>query len=128
MAAAAAAMAATRPKTEVASTKRAEPEEELPWFARLVNHVLTPGSSHTSAMWVAFNVIIGILGGVWLMFVIAFPDNIHVWIFGGLFVGLCITTNWFMSEIFAAKEDFESQQKKEAANKAPEAVEDKKNQ
>lgn len=80
----------------------------LPLLARLVNHLLTPGSSLTTGTWTAFNVIMGMLFGVWLTFVISMPDNVHVWVFGGLFTGLAITTNWFMKEVFAAKQDFVS--------------------
>lgn len=85
--------------------------EEVPFFSRLVNHFLTPGSALTSGVWTLFNSIIFVLGLVWLIFVVSMPDNIHVWIFGGLFLGLALSTNWFFSQVFEAKLDYDSQQK-----------------
>jgi hypothetical protein len=123
----------------VAAPPKAEEEklEDLPWFARVVNHILTPGSALTKDVWLAFNLIVAGTFMCWLIFLVLMPDSIHVWIFGALCVGLAISTNWFMKEVFAAKEDFESQkarEKEEAAAKAlaegsstPPAEEDKKN-
>lgn len=89
--------------------------EELPMLARMLNHLLTPGSSLTSSVWTAFNVIMVWLFACWLLFVFSFPDNIHVWAFFVLGVGLLLTTNWFMSEIFKAGLDYDSTKKAEAA-------------
>jgi hypothetical protein len=104
MAAAAAAVTATKP-------------EDLPWYARLVDHVLTPGSSLTTGVWATFNAIIGALYVIWLSFFVSFPDNVHVWVFFFLLTGLAITTNYFMKEVFAAGMDFESTKKEDAAKK-----------
>ena len=66
---------------------------------------------------------------------INFPDSIHTWVFFGLLTDLAITTNWFLKEIFAAGEDFESRKARgetdpkkndDAAPSAAAAVEDKK--
>lgn len=84
--------------------------EQLSWIARLINHVLTPGSSLTLVTWVVFNCIMGLLFLVWLSFAIAFPRNIHVWVFGILGLGLAGSTNWLMRIIFREHLDFSSQQ------------------
>jgi hypothetical protein len=91
----------------------AQEEENLPLMARLVNHLMTPGSSHSSTMWTIFNGIILSLFVIWGMFVASMPTNIHVWVFGFFLVGLAITTNMFMNAIFEAKEDFVSRQERE---------------
>jgi hypothetical protein len=95
-------------------------DEELPWLARVVQHILTPGSSHTSGMWLLMNVLIFCLFLVWIIFLFNFPLNIHVWVFGTLLLGLAVTTNIFMKEVFAAKLDFDSRQKAEGAEQATE--------
>lgn len=105
----------------LALTKEEPTEEELPMVARLLNHFLTPGSSLTSSVWTIFNVIMLWLFACWLLFVYSFPDNIHVWAFFVLGVGLLITTNWFMSEIFKAGLDYDSTKKAEANKKSIEA-------
>jgi hypothetical protein len=111
------ALAVTESAPPPATLTPAEPtEEELPIVARLLNHFLTPGSSLTSSVWTIFNVIMLWLFACWLLFVFSFPDNIHVWAFFVLGVGLLVTTNWFMSEIFKAGLDYDST-KKAAANK-----------
>lgn len=97
---------------ERGSVATATPPEELPFLAKMINHIMTPGSSLTSSVWVAFNFIMVWLFLCWLLFVFSFPDNIHVWAFGILGLGLTITTNWFMSEIFKAGLDFDTQSKK----------------
>lgn len=88
-------------------------EENLPFLARVLNHILTPGSSLTPFMWVTFNVIMAGLFAVWLMFLYAMPANIHVWSFGFLGLGLGLSTNWFMSLIFSSGLDFASQQQQQ---------------
>jgi len=103
--------------------------EELPWFARAVNHIMTPGSSLTSSVWTLFNCLIAALFGVWFIFFVNFPTNPHVWVFFGLATGLAITTNIFFKEIFAAGHDFDSMQaKKDSDGAAAAQVEDKKSQ
>ena len=96
-----------RPK--VGDTPAEEPEGVA---VKMINHLMTPGSSLTSTVWTAFNVIMVMLGMIWLVFLFNFPTNTHVLIFGGLFLGLFGSTNWFFSEIFNAKEDFESQKER----------------
>lgn len=88
----------------------ADEKEALPLVARIVNHLLTPGSSLTSSVWTAFNIIMIWLFLCWLLFLFSFPTSIHVWAFGILGLGLLVSTNWFMSEIFKAGLDFDSQQ------------------
>lgn len=95
-------MSSLRPKVD-------DPKSEEPPLAmRVVNHLLTPGSSLTSTVWTAFNAIMLVLGVIWIVFLFNFPTNPHVLVFGGLFLGLLASTNWFFKEIFDAKEDFES--------------------
>ena len=99
-------------------------EEEKP-HRPSANHLLTPGSSLTSSVWTAFNVIMVWLFVCWLLFLFSFPTSIHVWAFGILGLGLLISTNWFMSEIFKAGLDFDSQQaakQQDGGKKAVEAV------
>ena len=102
--------------------------EELPWFAKAVNHVMTPGSSLTTTVWTLFNCLIAMLFGVWLIFAFQFPDSIHVWIFLALGVGLAFSTNIFFREVFAAGHDFASTEaaKKEGAEGDAKPLEDKK--
>jgi hypothetical protein len=95
------------------SSISASAQEDLPLLARIINHVLTPGSSLTSTVWVSFNVIMVMLALIWLMFVVSMPDNVHVWSFGFLGAGLAATTNWFMYEIFKSGDDFHSRKAKE---------------
>ncbi|EPY27446.1 hypothetical protein STCU_05747 [Strigomonas culicis] len=90
-----------------------EQEEETPLLARLVNHLLTPGSSLTPLMWAIFNVIMFGLFMVWCSFVYSVPHNIHVWIFGVLGLGLALSTNWLMYILFTSGLDFASLQEKE---------------
>lgn len=90
--------------------QQATEEQNLPFLARVVNHLLTPGSSLNPIMWIAFNVIMLALFGIWLMFVYAMPKNIHVWAFGFLGLGLAASTNWLMKLIFSEGLDFNSQQ------------------
>ncbi|CAD2215126.1 hypothetical protein ADEAN_000257900 [Angomonas deanei] len=97
-----------------------EPEEELPFLARAFNFILTPGSSLTPVMWIIFNVIMLGLFFIWCTFVKEMPDNIHVWAFGVLGLGLCISTNWMMKLVFSAGLDFGSQQEKEKEEKEKE--------
>ncbi|CAJ1008223.1 putative ER protein Pkr1 [Leishmania naiffi] len=92
-------------------------EENLPFLARVINHVLTPGSSLSPIVWISFNIVMLGLFGVWLMFVVAMPKNIHVWAFGFLGVGLTASTNWLMKIIFSSGLDFASQQQREAVVK-----------
>lgn len=84
--------------------------EELTWIARLINHLLTPGSSLTLLTWVVFNCIMGALFLVWLSFAVVFPHNVHVWVFGFLGLGLAGSTNWLLRIIFREHLDFSSQQ------------------
>lgn len=110
----------------VARKAREAAAEPDPWYMQLIHHILTPGSSLTSGIWTLFNVLIGLLALVWIMFAVNFPTSVHVWVFLGLLVGLALSTNWFMKEIFAAKEDFHSQQARkelEEKNKKRDAVE-----
>ena len=107
--------------TSVSGKQKKSEEESLPLVARIINHVLTPGSSLTTTVWASFNVIMAMLFCCWLLFVFSFPDNIHVWAFGLLGGGLLATTNWFMYEIFSAKEDFASLQLKKQKEEAAEA-------
>ncbi|KAH9601283.1 V-type ATPase assembly factor Pkr1 [Trypanosoma melophagium] len=86
-------------------------ESELPWFARLINHVLTPGSALSPTVWMAFNVVMFALFFSWLMLVVAIPDNIHVWAFGFLGAGLAFSTNWCFREVFARGLDAEIETK-----------------
>ncbi|ORC88900.1 uncharacterized protein TM35_000141110 [Trypanosoma theileri] len=86
-------------------------DSELPWFARLVNHVLTPGSALSPTVWIAFNVVMFALFFSWMMIVIAMPDNIHVWAFGFLGAGLAFSTNWFFKELFGRGLDTEIEKK-----------------
>jgi hypothetical protein len=92
--------------------EKEEAEEQLPLAARVINHILTPGSSLTVTVWISFNLIMAVLFLIWLMFVVSFPDDLNVWIFGVLGAGLLGSTNWFMYEVFNAKEDFASLQAK----------------
>ncbi|GET88231.1 hypothetical protein, conserved [Leishmania tarentolae] len=92
-------------------------EESLPILARMINHLLTPGSSLSPIVWISFNLIMLALFGVWLMFVFAMHDNIHVWAFGFLGLGLTASTNWLMKIIFSSGLDFASQQKLETVEK-----------
>ncbi|KAK7197218.1 hypothetical protein NESM_000667600 [Novymonas esmeraldas] len=100
-------------------------EESLPFLARMINHLLTPGSSLTPLVWIGFNLVMLALFGVWLMFVVAMPKNIHVWAFGFLGLGLTASTNWLMKIIFSSGLDFASQQQREA--EASKEIGDKKN-
>lgn len=99
------------------SSTVAETSDNLPFLANVLNHLLTPGSSLTSSVWTAFNVIMAWLFACWLLFLFSFPTNIHVWAFGILGLGLLLSTNWFMNEIFKAGLDYESTQKKEQQGK-----------
>jgi uncharacterized iron-regulated membrane protein len=113
--------------TAVAKPTTAPKEEPLPWYGALVNHLLTPGSSLTTGVWNLFNLLIGGVFLVWLMFFAAFPTSIHVWVFFALLVGLAVSTNWFMKEIFNAKEDFVSVQERKAKEEAEKAKEEPRN-
>ncbi|CCW64506.1 unnamed protein product [Phytomonas sp. EM1] len=84
--------------------------EELPLLARIINHILTPGSSLTPFMWISFNVIMCGLFLLWLLFVISMPTCIHVWVFGFLGLGLTLSTNWFMKIVFSSGMNFAPQQ------------------
>ncbi|KAG5480081.1 hypothetical protein LSCM1_06508 [Leishmania martiniquensis] len=89
-------------------------EESLPVLARMINHLLTPGSSLSPIVWISFNLVMLALFGVWLMFVFAMPKSIHVWAFGFLGLGLTASTNWLMKIIFSSGLDFASQQRSDA--------------
>ncbi|KAG8342818.1 hypothetical protein TRVL_06354 [Trypanosoma vivax] len=76
------------------------PEEAgLPWVARVINHILTPGSALSPVVCVTFNVVMGALFFCWLCLVISMPWNIHLWVFGLLGLGLAISTNWLFKEL-----------------------------
>lgn len=77
----------------------------MPWLARLVNHVLTPGSALSPAVWITFNVVMAALFACWLSLVFAMPDNVHIWAFGFLGAGLAFSTNWLFKEIFSRESD-----------------------
>lgn len=100
-----------------AATAPGASEESLPFLARMINHLLTPGSSLTPIVWISFNLIMLALFGVWLMFVMSMPTNVHVWAFGFLGLGLTASTNWLMKIIFSSGLDFASQQQREADEK-----------
>ncbi|KPI83003.1 hypothetical protein ABL78_7976 [Leptomonas seymouri] len=87
-------------------------------MARILNHILTPGSSLSPVIWITFNVIMTALFAVWLMFVCSMPKNVHVWVFGILGLGLTVSTNWLMKIIFSSGLDFASQQQREAEERA----------
>ncbi|ESL11934.1 hypothetical protein TRSC58_00307 [Trypanosoma rangeli SC58] len=76
---------------------------ELPWLARLVNHVLTPGSALSPLVWITFNVVMAALFLCWLSLVFAMPDNVHIWVFGFLGAGLALVTNWLFKEVFSCE-------------------------
>jgi hypothetical protein len=103
-------------------TAQEKGEESLPLMARMLNHLLTPGSSLTPVIWIGFNVIMVAFFVVWLMFVCSMPKNIHVWVFGVLGFGLTASTNWLMKIIFSSGLDFASQQQREAEEKAAAAA------
>lgn len=103
-------------KGEVQS--QAEEAEQLPLMARMLNHILTPGSSLSPIIWISFNVIMLALFCVWLLFVCSMPKNVHVWVFGILGAGLTASTNWLMKIVFSSGLDFASQQQREAEEKA----------
>ncbi|KEG13572.1 hypothetical protein DQ04_00921060 [Trypanosoma grayi] len=86
-------------------------EPELPFLARLINHVLTPGSALSPAVWIAFNVVMAALLLCWVSLIIAMPDNIHVWVFGFLGAGLAFSTNWLFKEIFRCGPDDQKPQR-----------------
>ncbi|KAG5506533.1 hypothetical protein JKF63_06036 [Porcisia hertigi] len=92
-------------------------EKSLPLLARMIDHILTPGSSLSPIVWIGFNLVMLALFGVWLIFAFAMPNNIHVWAFGFLGLGLTCSTNWLMKIIFSSGLDFASQQKREAGQK-----------
>ncbi|RNF07116.1 uncharacterized protein Tco025E_07435 [Trypanosoma conorhini] len=98
---------------------------ELPWLARLINHVLTPGSALSPAVWITFNVVMAALFLCWLSLVFAMPDNVHVWAFGFLGAGLAFSTNWLFKEVFSS-EPAEEAKSSESAPIAAESHEKKK--
>ncbi|KAG5502692.1 hypothetical protein JIQ42_05761 [Leishmania sp. Namibia] len=93
-------------------------EDSLPFLARMINHLLTPGSSLSPIVWISFNLVMLALFGVWLMFVFAMPKNIHVWAFGFLGLGLTASTNWLMKIVFSSGLDFASQQHRDAGEES----------
>lgn len=107
----------TQKEGEVKQSGEAE-GESLPLMARMLNHLLTPGSSLTPLIWISFNVIMLAFFAVWLMFVCSMPRNVHVWVFGFLGLGLVASTNWLMKIVFSSGLDFASQQQREAEEKA----------
>lgn len=118
-----------KPNDNIAA-KPDEEEENLPLMARMLNHLLTPGSSLTPVIWFSFNAIMLALFVVWMMFVCSMPKNVHVWVFGILGFGLLASTNWLMKIIFSSGLDFASQQQREAEEKAAaeKTVAEKKNE
>jgi hypothetical protein len=74
-----------------------------PWYIRIVNHIMTPGSSHSDTVLGIFNVIVCSLVLLWFLGIASFYNNIHYWVFGVLLFGLCVSTNVFMKEIMKAK-------------------------
>ncbi|CBH09008.1 ER protein Pkr1, putative [Trypanosoma equiperdum] len=76
-------------------------EAGLPWVARFINHILTPGSALSPVVWCAFNVVMAALLLCWLPLLISMPSNIHLWVFGFLGAGLAFSTNWFFRELSA---------------------------
>lgn len=114
-------MSSSAASASVVSAPEANNEEEsLPFFARVINHILTPGSSLSPVIWISFNVIMFLLFAVWLTFVYAMPSNVHVWVFGVLGVGLVASTNWLMKLIFSSGLDYASQQKQQQQQTAVE--------
>lgn len=101
------------PASTVAATEEEEGTASLPLLARLLNHLLTPGSSLTPVVWVIFNIIMVFLIMIWLCFLYSFPSNLHVWVFGVLGLGLAVSTNWLLHLIFSAGLDFNTQEAEE---------------
>ncbi|EAN89528.1 hypothetical protein C3747_366g85c [Trypanosoma cruzi] len=89
---------------------------ELPWLARLANHILTPGSALSPAVWITFNVVMAALFFCWLSLVFTMPDNIHIWTFGFLGAGLAFSTNWLFKEIFNRESANEKRQEESVSN------------
>ncbi|CCW66357.1 unnamed protein product [Phytomonas sp. Hart1] len=84
--------------------------DQLPLLVKIINHILTPGSSLTPFMWISFNILMGALFLLWLFFVFSMPKCIHLWVFGFLGLGLTLSTNWFMKIIFSSGMSFSAQQ------------------
>lgn len=89
--------------------------EDLSLLVRFINHILTPGSSLTLLTWIIFNCIMFALFLVWLSFAVAFPYNVHVWVFGVLGLGLAGSTNWLMKIVFREHIDFSSTQQEKVS-------------
>jgi hypothetical protein len=77
-------------------------------LARIVDHLLTPGSAISGAMQLAFNAIMAVLFVLWGGAAALAPESVHVWVFGALVLGLFLSTNWFLSELLALKSEEEA--------------------
>ena len=101
---AAAAKGGKKPLTgPLASSK--EEADQLPLIAKIINHVLTPGSSLSGVMLIFFNVIVFMLFTIWLMFVYVMPTSWIVWTFGFLGAGLAASTNYLLYMILFVVEE-----------------------
>lgn len=94
---------AKAPTGPLASSK--EEAEQLPLIAKIINHVLTPGSSLSGMMLVIFNIILFLLFTIWLMFVYVMPTSWIVWTFGFLGGGLGVSTNFLLYQILFIVEE-----------------------
>ena len=78
-------------------------EEEAPvgFMGKVVQNILTPGSSLTAEMCSFLNVIFAILGLVLAVMIFADRNNIHLYIMTFFYIGLVASTNWFVFLFFA---------------------------
>eukprot|EP01059_Diplonema_ambulator_P006460 TRINITY_DN16155_c0_g1_i1.p1 TRINITY_DN16155_c0_g1~~TRINITY_DN16155_c0_g1_i1.p1 ORF type:complete len:121 (+),score=36.27 TRINITY_DN16155_c0_g1_i1:46-363(+) len=103
----------------MSATAEAKPQEPS-LLEKVVESILTPGSSLTASMQVVINITFVILAFILMGLVFADPENIHLKIMIGLLLGLVFSTNWFFSLILNS--DF----KAEVEDKAGEDKEPKK--
>lgn len=100
---------ATESKKEVVVSKnnlaKKDDNEELPFIAKIINHVLTPGSSLSGVMLIVFNLIILFLFVIWMMFVYVMPTSWIVWTFGFLGGGLAASTNFLLYQVLFCLEE-----------------------
>eukprot|EP00758_Cryptobia_borreli_P007063 Tbor_TRINITY_DN5240_c1_g1::TRINITY_DN5240_c1_g1_i2::g.16741::m.16741 len=89
--------------TSVDNTSKRSADTDTPLIARIINHMLTPGSSLNFTIWISFNCIMGILFIIWLMFFIQFPTSVHLSAFAFLGGGLGASTNYVMYQVLLNK-------------------------